>query len=191
VNSTGCDSLLTLDLQILNMTVLEDQVVSCSGLSDGSAVATVTGGSGNYVYDVDGANTYSNTDGNLTGLSAGTHTVCAKELQSNVVICGTVFIQNATPILITLSVDSTLSCLGNDGGISAVVSGGSTSIQPYVTTWTNNVSVNSPYDLSVTGLTPGTYTLTVQDDNGCHESSSITVGLTPAVSVSSTHTSII
>ncbi|NBP57635.1 hypothetical protein EBU71_14075, partial [bacterium] len=91
----------------------------------------------------------SNTDGNLLNLSAGTHTICAQEIPSGVVICGVVTIQNANPISVTLTVDSTVSCLGNDGGLSAVVTGGTVNNQSYLTTWTNNVPVNSVYDLSV------------------------------------------
>ncbi|MBK7761993.1 MAG: hypothetical protein IPI46_01300 [Bacteroidetes bacterium] len=191
LNSNGCDSSLTLNLQILTIEVIKDQDVSCSGLTDGSAIATALGGSGTFVYDVDGANTFANNDGIILNLSAGVHTICAKEIPSNVVVCGTVTILNANPIFITLTVDSTVSCLGNDGGISAVVTGGTAILQPYLTTWANGVTTNTIYDLSVTGLTPGTYTLTVEDDNACYESASITVGVTAPVTVSASNTTII
>jgi hypothetical protein len=81
--------------------------------------------------------------------------------------------------------------LGNDGGVSAVVTGGTTINQPYLTTWASGVSTLSPYDLSVTGLTPGTYTLTVEDDNLCFASATVTVGLTPALTVSGSYSTIV
>lgn len=121
-NSTGCDSNLTLNLTILNITAQVDQNVSCNGNNDGSLVSAATGGSGNFTYDIDGGTAFTNTTGSFSGLTPGVHTVCAKESPSNVIVCTTLTITEPNPISIVLTVDSTVSCLGNDGGISAVVS---------------------------------------------------------------------
>jgi hypothetical protein len=190
-NAANCDSSLTLNLSIITIGVVVDQDISCFGNNDGSAQATAAGASGNFTYDVDGQNVYTNTSGFFQGLTPGVHTICAKESPSNVVVCGTVTIAEPAAISIVLTVDSTVSCLGNDGGVSAVVTGGTTINQPYLTTWASGVNTLSPYDLSVTGLTPGTYTLTVEDDNLCFASATVTVGLTPALTVSGSYSSIV
>jgi len=189
-NAAGCDSNLTLILNILNITAQVDQNISCNGNNDGSLISSATGGTGNFTYDIDGANVFTNTTGTFIGLAPGVHTVCAMESPSNVVVCTTVTITQPDPISIVLTVDSTVSCLGNDGGISAVVTGGTTILQPYLTTWANGVTTNTLYDLSVTGLSAGTYTLTVEDDNLCFASASITVGTTTPVVVTASNTTI-
>jgi len=186
LNSNGCDSSLTLQLQLISISIQVDQNVSCHGAGDGSVVATAVGSSNNFLYDVDGANLYTNSDGILTSLSAGTHTICAKEISSNVIVCDTVLITQPDPLTVTLTIDSLASCLGNDGGISAAINGGTTDIQPYLTYWSPNVVTNSVYDMSVTGLAPGTYTLMVEDDNSCFASASITVGSVVPLTLSAT-----
>lgn len=189
-NAAGCDSVLTLNFYLITIDVLLDQNVSCNGANDGSAIATAVGGTGNFSYDLDGANTYANVTGSFYGLTPGTHTICAMESPSGAIVCGTVTITQPDPISIVLTVDSTVSCLGNDGGISAVVTGGTTIAQPYLTTWSGGVNSGSPYDTYVTGLTPGTYTLTVEDDHACFATASITVGNTAPVTVTATNTTI-
>jgi hypothetical protein len=187
----NCDSALTLNLTILNIEVLLDQNVSCFSTNDGSIVATATGGSGIFTYDIDGENVFTNTTGTFINLTVGVHTVCAMELYSNVVICDTVSVTTTATIAIALTIDSTVSCLGNDGGISAVVTGGSAVIQPYLTIWSGGTNTGSGYDLYTTGLTPGTYTLGVMDDNLCYNSATITVGSTPPVTVTASNTTIL
>lgn len=56
-----------------------------------------------------------------------------------------------------------------DGGISASVSGGA---EPYVVVWDHDAMETS---LELTGLLPGTYYLTVTEDNGCSDSETIIV----------------
>ncbi|MBK7761816.1 MAG: HYR domain-containing protein [Bacteroidetes bacterium] len=187
-NAVGCDSLLTLHLSIITINAQRDANISCHGSNDGTGQAVAIGGTGNFVYDIDGGTNFNNTTGYFQNLSAGIHTICAKELPSNVVVCDTFEITEPTAIVIVLTVDSTVSCLGNDGGISASITGGVTINQPYLTTWSSGAP--GLYDTYVTGLTPGTYTVSVEDDNYCHATASITVGLTTPLSVSATHTSI-
>ena len=190
MNAGGCDSSLTLNLTILNISILVDQPVSCNGNMDGSLQASASGGSGNFTYDIDGGMGYSNTTGFFQNLAPGVHTVCAKESPSNVVVCGTILITQPAPITITLTVDSMESCHGNDGGITAVITGGTRIIQPYLTTWSSGVPTVGLYDTIVTGLAAGVYTLTVEDDNLCFATATVTVGSDPAVTINETHADI-
>lgn len=52
---------------------------------------------------------------------------------------------------------------GSEGSITAFITQG---IAPFNFTWSNNIQGN-PQNITVTGLTGGTYTLIVQDVNGC------------------------
>lgn len=76
IHSTGCDSIIELNLIITGLPTITATTISAScGLSDGTATATATGGSGIYSY------TWSNgaTGNSATGLSAGNYTVTATD----------------------------------------------------------------------------------------------------------------
>jgi hypothetical protein len=64
---------------------------------------------------------------------------------------------------------------GNDGSIKVQVLGGS---PPYQYTWANNVGVAD----TATNLIPGTYTVTVTDQNGCAKADTINVYMDSTVS---------
>ena len=73
----------------------------------------------------------------------------------------------------------------------ATITGGTNSIQPYLTTWSNGLNVDSLYALSATGLSATTYTITVEDDRQCFATATATVGTAAAVSVTASNTSIV
>ena len=190
LNATGCVHTETLNLTITSssftVSILEDQTISCNGSNNGSIQADATP-FGSYTYTLDGG-IASNTTGFFDNLAPGVHTVCATDGFSTV--CNTVTLTQPEPLTVSLATDSTVSCVGNDGGLTATVTGGTTVIQPYLTTWQSGVTTNSIYDLSVTGLTASIYTITVEDDNGCTASTSITLGTTDLVVVTATNTAI-
>ena len=173
LNMYGCDSIVSLHLAILTIQVDLDQEVSCFGNNDGLVSSAANGGSGNFVYDIDGANLYTNTTGNFGGLIPGVHVVCAKELPSNVVVCGSVIVTEPDPLSAFFMIDSVVTCGHNDGQISALITGGTANSQPYLTLWTNangdtlNNQLTDMYAITVSGLPSGSYHLRVEDDHGC------------------------
>ena len=198
VNSNGCDSIATLDLTIsganFSLSVIEDQAISCFGNADAAAQATAIG-TGTYTYSIDGG-PFNNITGYFSGLSAGTHTVCATD--GAFTVCDTIVFASPLPLAISFVIDSTVSCLGNDGQISAIVTGGTTNLQSYLTLWTNantppdtlNNQQTNNYDLTVSNLPTGVYFLHVEDDNGCFVSNSVTLGATTPVTVNASFTPI-
>src|SRR5690606_28482300 len=62
---------------------------------------------------------------------------------------------------------------GNDGTATVTVTGG---IAPYTYVWSNNATT-----ASITGVTDGTYNVTVTDSNGCVITDSVVVATTPDV----------
>lgn len=137
--------------------------VSCNGGSDGQANAIVANGlpSYNYLWST-GATTSS-----VAGLSAGLYTVQVTDSQG----CFTFHsfgILEPSPLSVGLSVTNT-QCNGTaDGTIDATVSGGT--FPSYFFQWSSGQQTED-----IVNLSPGTYMLTITDENGCTASSSTTI----------------
>jgi PKD repeat protein len=144
----------------LNSSISGTTPASCSG-ANGSATVTATGGSGVYTY------LWSNgqTTATATNLISGTYTVtvtggCTDIETANV--SGTF-----APTVTTSSTQ--VSCNGGaDGTATANASGGSGSGYTFV--WSNSQTTQT-----ITGLTGGSYTVTVTDSAGCTTTSTIAV----------------
>lgn len=81
------------------------------------------------------------------------------------VVCDSIFVPDSLSLSLTAS-DATTNG-GNDGSVNATASGGSGAL---TYTWSN-----SGTGASITGLSAGTYTVTVTDNNGCSKVDSATV----------------
>jgi len=139
---------------------------SCNGLNDGQADVVASNGTTPYTYLWSDGQT---TD-IATGLTAGTYSVTVTDANS-CTVTDSVTISEPTALAITYVVtDETVA--GNDGAIDLTVTGG---ITPYTYDWSNSVTIED-----LTGLTAGTYDVTVTDFNGCTSTSTIVVnGVTP------------
>ncbi|KAF2339611.1 SprB repeat-containing protein, partial [Flavobacterium ginsenosidimutans] len=156
----------------LTVTATQSDVTGCHGGNNGSITATVAGGSGNYTYQW---NTIPvQTDPALTGLSAGTYTVTVTDANS----CQTSkSFTIAEPSAISgTAVITNVSCNGGDNGaIDFTPTGGNGS---YTYNWGDGVTTQDR-----TGLTAGTYSVTVTDSNNCNQTiNNIVVGQ-PAVAL--------
>ncbi|MEW6468627.1 MAG: PKD domain-containing protein [Bacteroidota bacterium] len=148
----------------LSVSVNSTTPANC-GASNGSAVATVTGGNGPYSYQ------WMPSGGNsaqANGLQAGTYTVYVTD-GSGCMGSDTAVVQ-AGAANATVNITSThVSCTGgSNGSATAVASGGQ---QPYTFFWPQlNASTQT-----VIGLPPGTYSVIVTTANGCTTSASVTI----------------
>ena len=151
--------------------------VSCFGGSDGTATANASGGTPGYTYQwSNGSNTQT-----ITNLSAGTYTVTVTDSQG---CTGTKTVTVTQPPQLNVNVTTTdAACAGsNTGSATANVTGGTPG---YSFLWSNGANTQT-----ITGLAPGTYTVTVTDANGCTSSDSAVVGQGAAISVSTTSTDV-
>jgi len=160
---------------------LTNAFISCNGGTT-TVTATATNGLGNYVYTLvpnNGASQIS--PGVFTGVIADTYTVQVTD--GDCVGASEPFtITEPSPIDVTTLTSTNITCADNptDGTITVVASGGTGTIQ-YSISSVPNETVNSGV---FTDLGPGTYTVYVQDQNGCSVGPfDFTIDLPPVFSV--------
>ena len=144
-------------------TAVVDANVSCNGFSDGSMTVTGTGATMPYNY------LWSNsaTTATITGLVAGTYTVTVTD-NEGCTSTSSETITEPTTLSATAVVDANVSCNGfSDGGATASPTGGT---MPYTYQWSNSATT-----ASITGVTAGTYTVTIIDNNGCTASDNLSI----------------
>lgn len=138
--------------------------ISCNGGSNGSISTTPTGGIAPYTYIwSNGRTTASNT-----GLAAGTYTVTISDANGCSTTSSATITQPTTALNSTISAQVNVSCFGGANGSATVVGTGGTS--PFNYLWSNGRTTSSN-----TGLTAGTYNLTVTDANSCTSTRTITI----------------
>ena len=148
--------------------------VSCFGGSNGTVTAVGAGGTPPYSYVIAGptVNTTGATTGVFTGLTAGTYTVTVTDANG----CTTTTTQTVTqPTQLTATSSHTnVSCFGGNNGTVTAVGAGGTPAYSYVIAGPT-VNTTGATTGVFTGLTAGTYTVTVTDANGCTTTTTQTV----------------
>lgn len=147
----------------------------------------------NYTWStVDGNIIGSNTTGSIVVNQPGTYQLQV-QLQSTGCYLPTrtvsVGYQTANPFFSTPTTSSVMACGGNDGQATVNISGATS---PYSFAWSNNTTTTGSSSSTITGLSAGTYTVTITDSTtptGCTTTASVTVGakVTANITPSLTH----
>lgn len=136
----------------------------CAGDTDGSVNVTLFGGTAPYTVVWNPGNIVSE---DLIGVAAGTYTVVATDAQG-CSIAGQFTVGGQPPILVN-ETHQDVSCSGaGDGSITLNVSGGS---GPYTFLW----SPGGETTQNLSGLSGGTYDVTVTDSQNCTQTASIVI----------------
>lgn len=150
---------------------------SCSGSNNGSITVTATGGTAPYTYDWAGTPAGDGTP-NITGLASGTYTLTVTDNQGCTAVLSATITPTAPLVLATVLTHPTCPPsvappVNSDGAINLTVSGGMT---PYTYSWTTSGGSGlNPSSEDQSGLTAGTYMVTVTDNKGCTASTSVTL----------------
>ncbi|HFA51197.1 MAG TPA: T9SS type A sorting domain-containing protein [Bacteroidetes bacterium] len=148
---------------------------SCSGVSNGSATASPTGGAAPFSY----AWSNGGTTQTINNLAAGTYNVTVTD-NNGCVANASATVNNGAGVSITVS-GTDAACSGaTDGTATATPSGGTA---PYSYAWSNGGTAQT-----ISGLAAGTYTATVTDANGCNDVGSVTIGNGVGVTITVTGT---
>lgn len=157
-DSKGCSSSVCANVIVppaLNLSLSSTDATTIGG-SDGTATATVSGGTAPYTYSWSPGG---GTTATITGLSYGIYTVTVTDAKGCSITLSTVV---NDPHCLNLQATTTVTnphCHGGTGSILGNATGGTL---PYSYSWSNGQTT-----ATATGCTAGTYTLTVTDGTGC------------------------
>ncbi len=138
--------------------------ILCNGASTGAVNLTVSGGTIGSGYTYVWSNSATTED--LSGIAAGTYQVTVTDANTCTVIVSQVVTQ-PQPLVLTANVIHAACAAGTDGSIDLTVAGGTVT---YSYSWSNGAVTED-----ITGLSPGSYTVTVTDNNGCTKSLTVQV----------------
>ncbi len=168
---------------------VEPSDVSCFGVENGEIDLTVENGTEPYLFDWDNDGTGDNDDTeDLTDLPEGTYNVTITDANGCTQTSSAII--SAPTEGITANVEpSNVLCFGIENGeIDLTVENGT---EPYTFDWDNDGTGDDDDDEDLSGLTEGTYNVTITDANGCTQTSSaIITAPTEGISASITPTSI-
>ncbi len=141
----------------------------CNGGTTGSALVTVSGGTGPYIYSWAPSG---GTGSTANGLGAGTFTCTITDANG----CPATQIVTLTqPPAITATGTGNSVCPGSNATIIVTASGGTS---PYTYSWNNGPTTISQ-SMVANAASQGTYTVTVTDANGCTQTATAAVTLLP------------
>ncbi len=176
-DANGCTATSTasvVDLAAPTLAATSPADASCAA-NDATATATPTGGTAPYTY----VWSDNQTAATATGLASGTYTVTVTDDNGCSAVASVAVTDIVAPTLAAAS-PTDASCTAGDATATATPTGG---MMPMTYLWSDGQTA-----ATATGLTSGTYTVTVTDANGCTANASVAVTdiANPSVNASST-----
>ncbi|TDW51787.1 putative secreted protein (Por secretion system target) [Flavobacterium sp. 270] len=162
---TATQSFTITEPAVLTATAGAQTNVSCNSGANGTATVSVTGGTPGYTYSWAPSG---GTAVTATGLSAGTYTVTVTDANS-CTATQSFTITEPTALTASASAQTNTSCNGGANGSATVSATGGT--PGYTYSWAPSGGTAA----TATGLTAGTYTVTVTDANSCSATQSFTI----------------
>lgn len=174
-DSKGCSNISTVTItQPTAITVTTTSIKPACGAITGSATVSATGGAGTYTYAWSPPGTSGTT---ISGVSAGAYTVTVTDgngcTKSDIITIS----NNPAPTINTLTGTPPL-CNGGTNGTAATTASGGTGTLTYAWSNAGNTTTTS-------GLSAGTYVVTVTDANGCLAVSTVVITQPTAVAATS------
>lgn len=172
-DNSGCSTIQEVTLIAQNKFTISTNVVGTScGQNNGSVtIYSTSGGTLPLDYSVDGIQNIFDTNLSavtFNNLASGTHTVSVTDADGCVQSTN-ILVPNSPQL--NYSLYSTSCGSGNNGKITAFITSGE---PPFLFNWSDNVP-NEPQEIQVSGLTAGTYSVTIVDANGCSLTRSATI----------------
>lgn len=149
--------------------------VSCAGGTDGEITVSALGGVPDYEFGIDGGAV--SPTATFTDLSAGFYDMEVIDLSG----CSTIFTVEVTEppaLVLDLVSSSDVTCFGgSDGSISIMGSGGTGALEYSIDGGAFSVAT------SFAGISAGTHTIVVRDENGCEATLDVIINEAPEIEV--------
>jgi gliding motility-associated-like protein len=164
---------------------------SCNPGSLASISAEASGGTAPFTFVWTGPDGFNASTPTVNDLNSGTYGITVTDEQG----CSSstsVTITDPTPPLLSITTSTwpsgtALPCAGaTNGTIDLDISGG---LAPYSILWTDGLGLNST-DEDLSGLSAGTYQVSVSDSNGCLAVASITLSTPPSIQLTASTTTV-
>ncbi|MGQ7945991.1 T9SS type B sorting domain-containing protein [Flavobacterium sp. WC2509] len=195
-DKNGCTGTTTVTVnQVLNATAVLTKDLDCTASPDGLINVTLIGGKGPFTYktSIDGApysvvvpvtgNSFTYTA--PTALIAHTYQFEITDANSCIKVSNVITVNPIVyPVITTLTLKQDIKCNGDATGIIEVTIDSSKGIGPF--TYSKN-GVTYQSSNTFTGLTAGTYTITVKDSKGCINIVPATITITQNAPIAVTH----
>ena len=140
----------------------------CTGSSDGSLTVTESNGTGPYTYNWTGT---AQTTDTVTGLAPGFYLVNVTDANGCIASANTTLTPSNPIIGFNAATINDVLCFGDSTGNAGAIAFGGTGALTF--TWSNGIVTGSP---SVNpNLKAGTYTITVNDENACTDTRTVTI----------------
>ena len=179
---SACGS-VTVNVATMTINTLNFASPTCLGGSNGTMNVTVTGGTGPYNYVLTGPTNITNTTGVFTGLLAGFYTITIDDATTCIVSQNFTILPGPPCCSVTATSTPAL-CFGQATGTATANPAGGTA--PYTYVWYNAGMVPiGQTTQTASGLTAGTYNVTITDALGCTSTVSVAVGQ-PAAALNGT-----
>ncbi|MCP4441417.1 MAG: T9SS type A sorting domain-containing protein [Aureispira sp.] len=150
---------------------MDSTEVSCNGVADGTAAVTTSGGTVAVGYTYLWSDPLAQTTATAIGLASGVYEVTVTDYNG----ChetGMVSLTEPSAITVSLVSTTNVTCKGGSDGDLTVSAIGGTVSSAHMYLWSNGAT--TPTNVN---LLEGIYSVTVIDDNGCHDTISATVGV--------------
>lgn len=188
IDANGCTNTISTTITQPNPIVVTPTIthILCFGQGTGAISTTTSGGVAPFTY----LWSNSNPTPNITGVPAGPYTLTVTDANGCPNIQTLIITQPASALSMSLTTPVNISCNGaNDGSIQVTASGGTAGYQVSYQRTTPPGPLVSPAGVeiplsggayTVNNLSPGNYTLTVVDANGCSTQNTFTITEPPA-----------
>lgn len=155
---TATASVEITEASAISIAVLIDSA-ACNGSSDGQIEVIASGGTPGYTYEWNPGPVAGNP---LTGILAGSYSLTVTDANNCTAQLANILVPEPPAMVLTLAQQQNVSCNGAaDGQAEISVVGGTA---PYTYLWDDPSAQSTAL---AGGLVPGTYNVTVTDDNGC------------------------
>ncbi|MFM2208357.1 MAG: hypothetical protein RL213_2332, partial [Bacteroidota bacterium] len=182
-DGSGCNTVATVTITApppLTAAISTVTPAACAGAANGSATALAGGGTPGYTYSWSGG---AGSSAAASNLAAGSYTVTVTDNQG-CTMTATATITAPPPITAAVSATNA-TCNGSANGSATVTpSGGSPA---YTYSWTPSGGSGA----TATGLSPGSYSVTITDAHGCTFSAATTITQPPPLAASITPSNIL